>query len=39
MVQGWTPFLARLNTIFTVIGGVAGLAAIVVAFVALLRTF
>lgn len=36
--NGWSPFWVVLNTAFTVLGGVAGCAALVIALVALLRS-
>jgi hypothetical protein len=35
--NGWTPTLAWINTAFTVVGGVSGIAALVIACLALLR--
>lgn len=35
--SGWTPLLVQLNTAATILGGVAGLAALVIALVALLK--
>ena len=34
---GWTPLLVQLNTGFTMLGGVSGIAALVIALVALLK--
>lgn len=36
--NGWSPFWVILNTAFTVLGGVAGLSALAIALVALLRS-
>ncbi len=35
--NGWTPLLVQLNTAATCLGGVAGIAALVIALIALLK--
>ncbi len=35
--DGWTPLTVRLNTGFTMLGGVSGIAALVIALIALLK--
>lgn len=35
--EAWTPLLVTLNTAFTMLGGVAGLAALVISLIALLK--